>query len=865
MQNKKKSPFNFNPFKKKDDIQTQAASKKLSAITELLEEKFTNNISVDYKSDFKKNSKSEIKISASVPDKTILTPLRLLQDETEVLQQKVQAKQVELEHLEKAVNDESERVISLNEKLLEHKKAYHFYLGESKRFADLISKMEGQNYKSQNDIELLVKQAHTKKLEMQQAHNILRNIECEYKMNSSLLQNLATKVNKFDPELKKLNEFFIVKKKEAEDIEKKNESLSTSIRNFQKQKIQLVEESRQLDYTISQLNIQNNELDHKKIKLENDVIQLEREHAQKVIERNDADILHNDLEKQQDELEEYLRSKTVEISKLTNEKDHTQSNINQRKNNIIFLQEDITDLDAIIEKEKLNLSRVTIKHKALTSKLETTSQLLLKKQDEFQHINEKKSEMDKSNILIQSKIKHQKVQNNVLTQRLEFVHTDIDQRSTHITNLNRELDANSKILGALTKDLKEQEIKLEHLLKTESNMLIDVNELREKLKDTKRKDKSIIFTNDAKEKSLSRLKNKKLAMQNELNAISTDFIEKQNQNYKLLTTIRETKTERALLSVALQETKEKQRRAIHQSDTLYSRLNYLKKKQAQLVAQTNRKQTEVQSLECSILALNSKEQELEKRIETQNIKNQLLEKEIIELRDEFKTIKNISTQKSESLAILIRKNKHVQERNIKLKNLITENNLKISAINQKNEFFETKLNNWNLTLNKLKKEEEVQKELLENKKLEQTTLSEKFDSLMHHIEQTKLSNKILNDDLYAISETIMNKNKIINENEGLLEKLKMQSRSLQESVKVRKVKLDDLTRKTTAYKDEINMQYDLIKLLRNKIIDLEDKLEIGHEEVQNCHSKFEEGNILLANIEQYEQKLYQRDANTTQV
>ena len=123
----------------------------------------------------------------------------------------------------------------------------------------------------------------------------------------------------------------------------------------------------------------------------------------------------------------------------------------------------------------------------------------------------------------------------------------------------------------------------------------------------------------------------------------------------------------------------------------------------------------------------------------------------------------------------------------------------------------------------------------------------------------------MNDELYKLSESLESKNKIIGENSNLIQKLRMQSKSLQENIKSRKVQLDGLNRKSTEYKDEIKMQYDLIKLLRAKIIDLEDKLDTGHEEVQNCKSKFEEGNLLLASIEQYEQKLYRKDTRATQV
>ena len=92
MQNKKKSPFNFNPFKKKQPYSSQSSNKKLADITDLIEQKEKSSQQL-----------TEPGISTSVEARTpgppVLQKSKIeLEDENQIIERKIQTKRKEIEN-----------------------------------------------------------------------------------------------------------------------------------------------------------------------------------------------------------------------------------------------------------------------------------------------------------------------------------------------------------------------------------------------------------------------------------------------------------------------------------------------------------------------------------------------------------------------------------------------------------------------------------------------------------------------------------------------------------------------------------------------------------------------------------------------
>lgn len=851
MQDKKKSTFNLNPFKKKEFSENKVASKKLADITELLELK---------ESQRNTNSTQDSRITKSKENDFVqLVKADQIETKPQDIESQIVEKKEEIEAIENSVKKENDKLQQLNLKINEHKKAFHFYQKESLQYENAITELENQNNRSEEEIAVLIEKAHQKRLEIQKAHSKLRNIECEIKMNKSLSENLHAKINKYKPEVLSLRQIFEELKNKSKIIEEKNQILDKQIKAYQKEKISLTEKNEELSQSITKLTLNNNELESKNSKLEEKIQLLNNERASHSIEVRTAKKEEEELDQLYESKLETLRIRTSEIAKLINEKDLIKSEINQKTNKINFIDNDILEIKDKLTKENSTLAQIQKKKDLLEGKLHGVSTELYKYKEQLEGTLKIKSNLDRNLIVLETKIKTHKININTTLQNLDFANNDIQDTRKSIEDKNKQyekLEANAQEVHI---DYEQKKISLERLKTSELNLINKNNDVTVRLEKLKEKHKNVLFNIEAKEESLSRLKNKNKSISNELTSLIVRHDDLAKQNYTLLKEIKEIKIDRDFLEIQRQEIQERLRREQHHCDVLYAKINYLKKKQSQAVSRTGRKQKELTNLIQLKQDLHRKYKSLEARLSNQNSRLEELNKQHLMSHDEWNKLRTIATKKAENLAILIRKNKLIEQKNIQLKNSISDINIKISDLNEKSSFFQAKLDGWKESFSELNQESKRQKIEFDQKIKTRDSLVQQLEQLGSEISIIKLKNKNLKDELFNITELIDNKNISITENSNLVEKLRMQSKTLQENIKVKKVKLESLHRKNAEYKDEIKMQYDLIKMLRDKVIDLEDKLEIGHEEVQNSQSKLEEGNILLNSIEQYTQTLYQRD------
>ena len=269
---------------------------------------------------------------------------------------------------------------------------------------------------------------------------------------------------------------------------------------MQKQRVQLAESNDHLTQRISQLNIQNNELESRNSKLESEITILDSKHAKNVVEKDSALKQQIKLDNQYEDLEEILRDKNTVLSKISHEKELLKSNINQKTNKIGFIEDDIQEIDNKRVVEDQNLKQVQTKHSRLEQKLITITTELNNQQMDLSQTQSTKNEVDKSIILIETKIKTHKVQMNSTIQNLEFINTDLEQKRKNIITFSENL-----------KDIKDKVSKKKELFRLRTNELAKVlreevelssNEksVGQELKILKEKHKETCFNIEAKEK-----------------------------------------------------------------------------------------------------------------------------------------------------------------------------------------------------------------------------------------------------------------------------------------------------------------------------------------------------------------------------